>query len=91
MVTSPRRFAFRSLLLALLLPLALLAQGGGTGRIAGRVFNPATQEYVRNAEVSVEGTNLTAGEIALQVAGSVGGVGRHLSPIGIAGWQPSSA
>ncbi|MDO8541358.1 MAG: TonB-dependent receptor [Opitutaceae bacterium] len=28
------------------------------GRIAGRVFNPATQEYVRNAEVAVEGTNL---------------------------------
>jgi iron complex outermembrane recepter protein len=29
-----------------------------TGSIVGRVFNPATQEYVRNAEVSIEGTNL---------------------------------
>src|SRR5512147_2200162 len=37
----------------------LFAQGAaGTGVIRGRVFNPATQEYVRNAEVSVEGTNL---------------------------------
>jgi len=35
------------------------AQTGGTGRITGRIFNPATQEYVRNAEVTVEGTNIT--------------------------------
>jgi hypothetical protein len=58
MVISPHRSAFHLLLLALLLPLSLGAQGGATGRIAGRIFNPATQEYVRNAEVSVEGTNL---------------------------------
>jgi iron complex outermembrane recepter protein len=30
-----------------------------TGLIKGRVFNPTSQEYVRNAEVSVEGTDLT--------------------------------
>ena len=83
MVISPHRSAFHLLLLALLLPLSLGAQGGATGRIAGRIFNPATQEYVRNAEVSVEGTNLVvfsgddgsyllpnvpAGEAALAVA-----------------------
>lgn len=33
--------------------------GQQTGVIKGRVFNPASQEYVRNAEVLVEGTNLS--------------------------------
>ncbi|MGH7957885.1 MAG: TonB-dependent receptor domain-containing protein [Opitutaceae bacterium] len=32
----------------------------GTGTISGRVYNPATQEYVRNAEVAISGTNLVA-------------------------------
>ena len=32
------------------------AQSGATGRIVGRVFNPATQTFVRNAEVTIEGT-----------------------------------
>ncbi len=36
-------------------PLALT----GTGTITGRVYKPATGEYVRNAEVSVVGTDLT--------------------------------
>lgn len=36
------------------------AQRVGTGVIQGRVFNPATQQYVRNAEVRVEGTSLVA-------------------------------
>lgn len=35
---------------------AAAAQPGGTGRITGRVFNPATGEYVRNAEVRLAGT-----------------------------------
>ena len=30
------------------------------GTILGRIFNPATKEYVRNAEVRVEGTDLVA-------------------------------
>src|SRR5262245_7988819 len=30
------------------------------GTILGRVFNPATKEYVRNAEVRIEGTDLVA-------------------------------
>jgi iron complex outermembrane receptor protein len=37
------------------LPGAVLAQGGGT--IQGRVFNPVSKEYVRNAEVRLEGTD----------------------------------
>jgi iron complex outermembrane recepter protein len=41
-----------------LVPASLHAQATGTGRISGRIFNPATQEYVRNAEVAVEGTNV---------------------------------
>ena len=34
------------------------APATGTGTIQGRVFNPATQQYVRNAELSLAGTNL---------------------------------
>src|SRR3954464_4322363 len=37
---------------------ATLAQG--TGTIQGRVYNPATGQYVRNAEVRLEGTNQVA-------------------------------
>jgi TonB-dependent receptor len=36
------------------------AQSQNSGTVQGRVFNPATQEYVRNAEIRVEGTNLVA-------------------------------
>jgi TonB-dependent receptor len=36
----------------------LCAQTSGLGSVSGRVFNPATGEYVRNAEVAIEGTNL---------------------------------
>ena len=32
-------------------------QTGGSGTITGRVFNPATGEYVRNAEVRLQGTD----------------------------------
>ena len=45
----------RFLVVLLLLPLLAFAQAGG-GIIQGRVFNPATQEYVNNAEVRLEGT-----------------------------------
>src|SRR5438067_11404252 len=37
-----------------------LAQTAPTGKIAGRIFNPATQEYLRAAEVRVSGTDLVA-------------------------------
>src|SRR5689334_5163093 len=44
---------------ALALVASIHAQSA-SGRITGRIFNPATQEYVRNAEVAVEGTNVVA-------------------------------
>jgi iron complex outermembrane recepter protein len=37
--------------------LAASAQTAPTGTIQGRVYNPASREYVRNAEVRLEGTN----------------------------------
>ncbi len=37
--------------------LSLAAQSAGNGAIQGRVYNPATKQYVRNAEVRLEGTN----------------------------------
>lgn len=38
-------------------------QGVGTGTITGRIYNPATKEFVRDAEVRVDGTTLlTASE-----------------------------
>lgn len=64
----------------LALPLAALAQA--TGAVTGRVYNPATGEYIRNAEVSVVGSqqsalsedggyyriaNAPAGEITIEV------------------------
>lgn len=39
---------------------AALAQSSSSGIITGRIFNPATQQYVRNAEVRVTGTDLVA-------------------------------
>ncbi len=50
----PRRLG--ALACALLSPLLALAQNSATGVITGRIFNPATGEYVRNAQVSIEGT-----------------------------------
>ncbi|MFZ9748141.1 MAG: TonB-dependent receptor, partial [Opitutaceae bacterium] len=69
-----------SLLLSAL-PTSAAAQSPAA-RVTGRVLNPLTQEYIRNAEVTIPGTNLTtytaddgtytltgvpAGEITLQV------------------------
>ena len=51
------KYCFRPVVM-LSVALSLRAQTSGTGRISGRIFNPATQEYVRNAEISVEGTNV---------------------------------
>lgn len=42
----------------LALPLAVFAQA--TGTISGRVYNPATGEYIRNAEVRIQGTQISA-------------------------------
>ncbi len=55
----PLRFIFAaSVLLASALSSLAQSASEGTGAITGRVFNPATNEYVRNAEVRVEGTDL---------------------------------
>ena len=54
-----RHLGFAALFAAACLP-ETAAQLPAAGRISGRIFNPATQEYVRNAEVSIEGTNLVA-------------------------------
>ncbi len=51
------RLSFVVPLLALLFGLSAAAQTSVTGSIQGRIFNPATQEYVRNAEIQIEGTN----------------------------------
>ncbi|MFM9954900.1 MAG: TonB-dependent receptor domain-containing protein [Opitutaceae bacterium] len=48
-----------ALMCALGIDVSLRAQSPSTGRIIGRIFNPATQEYVRHAEIAVDGTNLT--------------------------------
>ena len=45
---------------AVILAVSLHAQSSATGRIVGRIFNPATQQYVRNAEIAVEGTSAVA-------------------------------
>lgn len=47
------------LVVALLLPSITHAQNVATGTIAGRIFNPATGQYVRDAQVRIEGTNLS--------------------------------
>ncbi len=36
---------------------AIFAQATATGVIVGRVFNPASGQYIRNAEVTIAGTN----------------------------------
>ena len=53
------RLVLLPLVFALLSTVAL-AQSAATGRIVGRIFNPATQQFVRNAEVSVVGTDIVA-------------------------------
>jgi iron complex outermembrane recepter protein len=57
-----RRPAFAAafcILLFLCAPILALAQSSGTGSITGRVLNPLTGEYLRNATVSVEGTQIS--------------------------------
>ncbi len=36
--------------------LSVFAQASGTGTVQGRVYNPVTKQYVRNAEIRLEGT-----------------------------------
>jgi TonB-dependent receptor len=57
---SHLRFVALGLVSFLLGAACVLAQSASSGRVTGRVFNPATQEYVRNAEVIVVGTDIVA-------------------------------
>lgn len=68
-----RSFAPRALaaLLSFACAVSALAQAVGTGAITGRVYNVVTKEFVRDATLRVEGTNLaavseTSGYFALQ-------------------------
>src|SRR5688500_3407609 len=54
------RFVLLGLSIVSLGAIAHAQSGTGTGTITGRVFNSASKEYIRNAEVRVEGTNLAA-------------------------------
>src|SRR5688572_32422196 len=50
--------AIAAMIVCWLTPFATLtAQTSGTGTIRGRVYNPVSKEYVRNADVRLEGTN----------------------------------
>lgn len=60
LVSRPRLHPLRTLVVGLCCWLGLAAfaraQTGGTGSIQGRVFNPVSKEYVRSAEVRLDGT-----------------------------------
>jgi TonB-dependent receptor len=60
LLRGPRALLLWLPLLALALVLPVSAQTAATGVVRGRVINNATHEYVRNAEVRIEGTSLTA-------------------------------
>mgnify|MGYP003900446069 CR=1 FL=1 len=53
----------------LLLVTGLCAQPSRTGIIQGRIYNPASKEYVRNAEIRLDGTNAEEGRQILVDAG----------------------
>lgn len=55
---NPLVLACRLLALMCLLPLTGFAQASSSGAIEGRVFNTATQSYVRNVRIEVVGTTL---------------------------------
>ena len=76
-IRGPQRGLVTTLLALCWLFAALtLAAQSGTGTIQGRVFNPATKEYVRNAEVRLDGTNqmtYTEGDGTFQFVGVAAG------------------
>jgi len=51
---NPRLFLLASMLLAFVVP----AFAQATGTITGHVFNTVSKEYIRDAEIQVEGTNI---------------------------------
>ncbi len=54
------RFTLSCLLAFVLAASSAFAQSVASGKITGRIFNPATQQYVRNAEIRVAGTDTVA-------------------------------
>ena len=55
-----RILSVAAVLLAAVGAAAAAAAQPSTGTISGRVFNPATKEYVQNAEIRLQGTDRTA-------------------------------
>ncbi|MDR2674313.1 MAG: hypothetical protein LBC18_05440 [Opitutaceae bacterium] len=51
----------------LMIATSAFGQSARTGSVAGRVFNPANDEYVRNAQIRIAGAG--AGEVALSGEG----------------------
>ena len=56
---TPRSICLGWLLATVGLLSAVFAQSAPAGRVVGRIFNPGTGEYVRNAEIRVQGTQNT--------------------------------
>src|SRR3954453_16126781 len=52
-------FVFVSFTLAFVASALAQSPGGATGIVTGHVYNTVNKEYVRDAEVHVEGTNIT--------------------------------
>jgi iron complex outermembrane recepter protein len=72
----PRRCVRIAAFVLAWLAAALFAQAQGTGTIQGRVFNPVSKDYVRNAEVRLDGTNqvtYTEGDGSFQFIGVAAG------------------
>jgi TonB-dependent receptor len=69
--TSIMQSSNPSLLAAVFFMIAASAfgQSAGTGSVTGRVFNPAAEEYVRNAQIRVVGDGAVAGEAAISGEG----------------------
>ena len=87
-------FTFRAtaLLSFLVLSASVVTAQPATGTVSGRVFNPATQEYVRNAEVAIPGTNhvtYTADDGSYSFTGVP--AGETTVTVNYTGYEPASA
>jgi hypothetical protein len=54
---TPLCFAAGLGLIATVATPSIFAQSPASGTVQGRIYNPTREEYVRNAEVRIEGTN----------------------------------
>src|SRR6185503_17957984 len=72
--------------------LGALAQPAGTGSIEGRIFNPLTGEFIRNAEVHVQGTDrLVVSETDGRYRLSNVPAGNVTLSVSYTGYQPATA